>query len=349
MNESIVLKKFSEIRLEDYFFESLKKDYGYIEFSQWFNKKINQDESAYVLENSLGIQGFLYLKEEFENDEKISPQLPICKKLKIGTFKINPHGTKLGERFIKIIFDQMILKGLTFGYLTIYSKHSTLINLLIEYGFIYWGKKENEDVFIKDFKNNDTDIEKSFPIMDKNQKKYILGIFPKYHTKLFPDSKLVTEKNHIIEDLSPTNCIEKIYLSANKMCLNLKYGDLINIYRTAEDGKTAEYSSVISSICTVKNVTNIDKFNTLNDFLGFCKGRTVFTEVELKKFWSLKQYPYIIALQYNLALPKRIIRKRLIEEVNIARGIRLSLFEISNNQFSKILELGEVPEIYFRG
>ncbi|WP_338946728.1 EVE domain-containing protein [Fusobacterium canifelinum] len=349
MNESIILKNFSKINLKDTFFDSLRNDYGCIEFNQWFNKKIFQKESAYILENSEGIQGFLYLKEENENDKKIYPEFPMGKKLKIGTFKINSHGTKLGERFIKIILDQMILRKLSFSYLTIYKKYSFLTELLVTYGFKHWGKKGNEDVYIKNLTFQNRHPQKDFPIMNMNYKKYILSIYPKYHTKLFPDSKLMTEKDHIIEDWSPTNCIEKIYLSGKKECLRLKEGDLITIYRTAEEGKKAEYNSVISSICSVITVKDISSFKNMSEFLDFCKKRTIFTEIELKSFWNTKKYPYLIIFQYNLALPKRIIRKKLIEEIKIPRNLRLTFLEITDEQFNKILELGEVPKIYFRG
>lgn len=348
MNESIILKEFSQLNLRDNFFNSLREDYE--GFDNWFQKKATQKEKAYILEDMLGIQGFLYLKEENGGiDNEIQPLLPPKPIIKIGTLKINPHGTKLGERFIKIITDTMISKGLDFGYLTIYDKHEGLINLIREYGFKYWGKKNNESVYVKDFNDNDIDnVKKRFPIMNKNRQKYILGIYPEYHTKLFPDSKLVTEKTHTIEDLSPTNCIEKIYLSANQNITNLKEGDLICIYRTADKGKSAEYSSVISSICTVKETNSMTKFDTIDDFIKFCNGRTVFSNKEINYFWSSKKYPYMIIFQYNLALPKRIVRKKMIEEFIIDRDTRISLVSISDEQFDKILELGKVSKNYFR-
>ena len=95
-------KKISEINLEDNFFSTLKADYP--GFNEWFYKKAKAGESAFILEDG-SIQGFLYLKEENEGDISVVPKLKEARRLKVGTFKINAHGTKLGERFIKIIID----------------------------------------------------------------------------------------------------------------------------------------------------------------------------------------------------------------------------------------------------
>ena len=54
--------------------------------------------------------GFLYLKTEFEDENyaDIIPPFDPKKRLKVGTFKVEASGFRLGERFIKIIFDNAI-------------------------------------------------------------------------------------------------------------------------------------------------------------------------------------------------------------------------------------------------
>ncbi|WP_249935020.1 hypothetical protein [Azotobacter chroococcum] len=91
---------FSKINFDDVFFDSLKEDYR--EIGAWFEKKSKSGDRAYVFFGSDDeIDGFLYLKMESGTVDDISPLLPNGSHLKIGTFKINAHGTKLGERFIK--------------------------------------------------------------------------------------------------------------------------------------------------------------------------------------------------------------------------------------------------------
>lgn len=96
-------KKFSEIDINDTFFDSLKSDYE--EFEDWYLRKSNRGHSAFVMDENGKVEAFLYLKAENEESIDIQPPLPKKLRLKVGTFKINPHGTRLGEKFIKKIFD----------------------------------------------------------------------------------------------------------------------------------------------------------------------------------------------------------------------------------------------------
>lgn len=338
---SIKKKKFREINLTDIFFDSLREDYA--EFDIWFNKKSESDEDVFVLEEEDGLQAFLYMKIETEEEKDINPRLELSKDkiLKVGTFKINAHGTKLGERFIKLIFDKMIEEKIRKSYVTIFKKHSNLISLLVKYGFVYWGKKAEEDVYVKNFDVITGDIQKDYPLIKlEGNNKFILSIYPTFHTRLFPDSQLRTERNHVVEDLSYTNSIEKVYLSGSRDLLEYKKGDIVVIYRTAEAGYSAEYSSVLTSICTLKEIIDINDFKSEIEFLEFCVERTIFTEKELRGFWREKRYPYIITLLYNIALNKRIIRKEMIEEIGINRMARIVAYEITNLQVQKILEMG---------
>lgn len=99
MNENFMRKPFKEIDLNDEFFDSLKKDYK--EFTNWFNTKAIENDSAFIQLVNNNLSGFLYLKEETGPITDVSPKINCTKAIKIGTFKINSRGTRLGERFIK--------------------------------------------------------------------------------------------------------------------------------------------------------------------------------------------------------------------------------------------------------
>ena len=59
---SVSLVKIGLLNIDDHFFDSLREDYGGIEFNKWLTKKAESE--AYVFRNNEGIQGFLYLKQE---------------------------------------------------------------------------------------------------------------------------------------------------------------------------------------------------------------------------------------------------------------------------------------------
>lgn len=342
MNDVIKKILFSKLNIDDPFFDSLKNDY--YGFKDWFAKKCTSNEEVYVIMNS-GIIGFLYIKEECEEEQDITPPLIFKNRLKIGTFKIEAHGTILGERFLSIVFNKMMSMKIKEVYVTLFSKQTNLINLFEKFGFVKWGEKNTgELVYLKNILDKN-DAFQNFPLIKtKNVNKYLLAIFPIYHTKLFPDSRLSTEKEHTIEDLSFTNTLTKVYLSAINDIQKIKKGDIIIIYRTAEENKSAEYSSVATSICTVVDHCNINHFNYIDEFLKYCEKGTIFTKDELNNFWHTKKYPYIIKLLYNIPLNKRINRHQLINDIGIDRSNYFGFVKIDDIQFNNILKLGEIDE-----
>ncbi len=343
--DELNLLNFSLINLNDPFFDSLKNDYH--EFIDWFQKKANANEKAYVLYNTLGtIDGFLYLKEEHDVLD-ISHPIKNKKILKIGTFKFNPKGTLRGQRFIKKILDIAIIDNYDVVYLTVFEKHDYLIKLFKKYGFIQISTKNTKNgiecVYSRDLSKISHDILLDYPLINTKSNKFLLAIYPKFHTRLFPESKLKNEPSDLIQDVSHSNSIHKIYISAAYNADQLKKGDILIIYRTSDNPGKAYYHAVISSICVVEEVKNIDDFPTLQEYLDYCEKFSVFTKDELSKFYKERKYPYIIRFTYNIALPKRIVRKDLLREGLITQG-RIVLNPISDDTFNSILKLSTVYE-----
>jgi hypothetical protein len=342
-NDVIQKVRIDSLDVENPFFNSLRDDYP--GFNSWLSRKGGED--AYVLVDNNQLLGFLYLKDEEEADDNITPSFGIRRRLKIGTFKINPHGTVLGQRFLSIILRRMLNDGYDFTYVTLFPKQTALINLFEKFGFRKWGTKNNGELVY--YKNLEVfnDIYRDFPRLSLQYptKKYLLSIFPRYHTKMFPESQLRTERHHHVEDLSVTNSSEKIYISAARQVPEMRPGDHIVIYRTAEEGIPAEFSSVASTICTVSEVRQITDFDNFDNFLEYCGRGTIFSQEELQKFWQ-DQYPrYIIKMLYNVSLNKRIIRRDLRDSVGI-NAQRWTCVELSDNQFRDILEMGKINESF---
>ena len=122
---SVQKSYFGQENLNDIFFNTFKEDYP--EFESWFRKKSN--EPIYVSKNEFGnIIAFLYLKVEDRNENysDIEPVFKPKKRLKIGTFKVALNGFRLGERFLKIIFDNALKQKVEEIYVTIFEKGSLI-------------------------------------------------------------------------------------------------------------------------------------------------------------------------------------------------------------------------------
>jgi predicted nucleic acid-binding protein len=335
---------FGEVNLKDPFFNSFREDYH--EFDVWFTKK--SDEPSYLCYHADVLSAFLYIKieDDKENYSDITPAFSKGKRLKIGTFKVTTNGFKIGERFLKIIFDNAVLNKVEEIYVTIFEKtteHLRLISLLEEFGFQYFGNKNTangvEKVFVKPFLNHVTaspDTPKlTFPFILKESDVYIVPIYPAYHTELFPDSILRTESpKDFIENEPHRNAISKVYISRSRV-KDLKSGDLIVFYRTG-----GIYAGVATTVGIVESViTNIPDEDT---FIQLCRKRSVFTDNELRDHWRHipTNRPFIVNVLYAASLKKRPNLKWLNDNgvipdiLDMPRGFR----RISRQDFNNIVK-----------
>ncbi|WNN53764.1 N-acetyltransferase [Hafnia alvei] len=351
--ENLKYIPFNEVDFSDVFFDSLKEDYSH-GFLDWIErKKSSITDYAYVLYDDKNlIDGFMYLKIEKGNVDDVEPSILGSTHLKVGTFKFNPKGTLRGQRFLKKIFDHALNDAVNDIYVTVFDKHSYLIRLFQKYGFVKHGTKTSlngvENVFVRNFSRDSLtgDLLSDYPFIKKqqNERIYILSIYPEYHTRLFPDSKLITESPDIVKDISYANSIRKIYICGMADIAHLKHNDIIFIYRTSDGQGPAYYRSVITSICVVEEVRNIHSFANIDDFLKYCMRYSVFTESELRNFYKTKKYPIIISFTYNIALPKRLNRATLINDVGLNPKAYWGIMELTDSEFNKIIELSNVNE-----
>lgn len=342
MEPSILrVEQFKDIALTDPFFDTLKRDYP--EFAEWFATKA--DKTAFTFKAESGaLDGFLYLKWEDGEVADVKPALPASRRLKIGTFKVNPHGTRLGERFIKRAFDTATEGQAEALYVTVFEKHEALVQLFIRYGFVKVGVKlsavgAEEAVYERRLDRIVDDVVLDYPrIPLKKDRHFVLSLYPQWHSRLLPDSLLKTESASILQDVSHTNSIHKIYLAAMPGVQQLKRGDILLIYRTAEGGP-AYHTSVITSLCVVEELTNINQYGTEAEFLKYCEPYSIFSAYELKNFYKNKKYPWIIRFTYNLALTKRPNRAALLENGVAIKGAYSGFFSINRDQLRTVLKL----------
>lgn len=346
---SVKPELFGNIDLRDTFFDSLKEDYP--EFSKWFNKKAN--EKAYITYNSNNnrLLSFLYLKREDKNEvySDINPVFPPKKRIKIGTFKVVSNGVRLGERFLKIIFDNALANKVDEIYVTIFDKREEqlrLIELLEIWGFIKWGVKSNgELVYVRDFSKRYEigNFKKTYPYIPKTSRYFLVPIWPGYHTELFPDSILRTESPlNFIDNAPHRNAISKVYVSRS-FRRDIQNGDILIFYRTG-----GKYLSVVTTIGIAEEC--IHNFQNEDSFVKAALRRSVFSEETLRKEWKRKKYPavFMVSLLYVYSFPKRITLNDLMNNgiINSVSDAPRGFQEITRIQFETILKLTETDQSF---
>lgn len=219
-----------------------------------------------------------------------------------------------------------------------------LIKLLEDFGFSYWGEKQNsfgaEHVYVRDMTPyfDTTDPKSTFPYVSQSARAFLVPIYPKYHTSLLPDSILRTESPaNFVEHEPYRNAIQKAYISRSHF-QNLTAGDIIVFYRTG-----GYYLSVVTTLGIVEQVHR--EIEDEEQFVRLCRKRSVFSDNELREQWRYHpcNRPFIVEFLYVYSFPKRpnmaaLIENGVISDVNSApRGFE----NISSKQFSTILELSE--------
>ena len=348
------VQRFSDIDLNDSFFDSLRDSYP--EFNEWYNKKAAAGATAYCYYVDNELKDFLYLKIEEEELSDLTPALPAKKRLKVGTFKVDNEDrhTTRGERFMKKIMDKAIAEDVDEIYVTMFPTEELqgLIRMFEKFGFSHIADKPHEGgnaeyVLIKDMTTHVDDFKLDYPFVKKaSSNKYVLSIVPEFHTHLFPDSILKNEKKYdLIQDVSETNSIYKIYLCWMQGTRNLKAGDKLIIYRTSDEEGKAYYRSVCTSVCTVCEVKTYRDFENEEEFIKYTNRYSVFKEHELRRWYKNKNYFIVTKMVYNIAFTKKVINMVMKEQVGLNPKY-WGFFKLTDAQFDKLLELGEIDERY---
>jgi predicted nucleic acid-binding protein len=350
---SVAKRRFGEINLSDRFFDSLKADYH--SFEKWFNRKA--EEFAYVSLFNSNLLAFLFLKVEDRSESytDISPAFAPKKRLKVGTFKVVANGLRLGERFLKIIFDNAVANKTEEIYVTIFDRtdeQRRLINLLMDWGFVKYGVKRGESgeefVYTRDMRPifNPESPKLTFPYFPRTRRTFLVPIYPDYHTELLPDSILRTENPVDFIDHAPhRNAISKVYISRS-VERNLHRGDVIVFYRTKAPNGNAYHTSVVSTVGIVEDV--IKSIPDEAAFVSVCRKRSVFSDTELLRHWNYnpRSRPFVVNFLCVYSFPKRVnlewlIANRVIADIeSVPRGFT----QITQEQFETVLKGTQTDE-----
>jgi len=345
MGIDLRLQRFADVNVDDPFFDSLKNDYR--EFVHWFEKKGREGACAYTLYDEGVLSGFMYLKIEEEAVGDVHPALPYARRVKLGTLKINGHGSRLGERFIKKALDHAIDSEASDIYVTVFDKHLPLIRLLFEFGFGQYGQKKTENgieiVMLKSLYPKITgNVRRDYPLIDtRDRQKFLLAIKPEWHTQLFPDSILNNESFDIVQDVSHTNSIQKTYICSMDLGF-VRPGDIAVIYRTTDIEGRARYRAVATSVCTVEDIRDKRQFAGEDDFVDFTLPFSVFDEGYIRSLWRNNGRLYALKMLYNAAFSRRLTRGLLIDEVGLNKEAYWGCMRLSDSQFFNVLERGGV-------
>lgn len=298
-------KKFSQIDLNDPFFDSLKRDYPEFE-SKWFPKGVYENREALVFSDDVGLGAFIAMKVENEPIYLKERTLPACPRLKISTLRLAERyrGQRLGEGALGLLLWDWQRLRLDEIYVTVFPQHTDLIIQLERFGFVCEGlNNRGENVYLRSRKSIDfSDPYKAFPFISPTFRKggYLI-VKDTYHDTLFPYSEL---KNTLQEqlDIDVANGVSKIYVG-NQWYVHYQVGEPVFIYRQHTGSGVKRYKSCITSYCIVTGVLEVKRSGkALMPFERFCSAignKSVFSAKDLLQKYQNDNNLMVIQLLYG--------------------------------------------------
>lgn len=303
------LCKFAEIDLNDCFFDSLKEDYPLTEenggFVQWFMKKSKDDSTALLYKDEIGIGAFICLKDEYEPISLIEQTLEKKRRKKISTIRVAERyrGNRIGEGSIGLALWNWQKSEQEEIYVTVYLKHSLLIEQLVKFGFKLVGHLVNgECVYLRSKSNIDySDPYKSFPFINPNfNRAGFLIVDDVYHDTLFPYSDLMNTVQEQLA-LSTANGVTKIYIGS-MYNPNFIIGEPVFIYRKFTGDGQRKFKSCITSYCIVTDIIVVKRNNscliTEEALLDKIKNKSVFDKESILLKFNTEKNLVLIELLY---------------------------------------------------
>lgn len=290
----------------DPIFESLRADYA--GFDEWFTRARQEHRSCWVLEGDDGAIAGVAIRKD-ETAEQAGLSYPAGKVLKICTFKIDEkrRGQRLGELLLKQVLWWAQRSRYEAVYLTTYSKHEGLINLLKYYGFKQTGATPNGEIRLeKALALGPLPACRSDGVFDADRLwypryhdspsigKFIVPIRGAYHAALFPEAATLLQGELFPPSRVPGNTIRKVYLSRARIS-RLTPGAILVFYLS----KDFRYRSS-QCVTTVGVVERVEVVRSFEELVKVAGKRSVYTDEGLIRWEASSDRP-VRAILFLLA------------------------------------------------
>lgn len=324
------------------FFSSLKQDYD--GFSDWYQGCMRVQRKCWSIEQPAGLAALLIYKDESRSNSSDAAELdklkiPGSKILKICLFKVDDgtRGEKFGEQLLKKAMDHAYRNKYDATYLTVFSKHTALVELIKKFGFERTITKENgEDVYFKLTKV----IDNSLPPFEFHKffwpcvkvagvSKYCIPIKPEFHLRLFPEAadRATPQMSLLLDSMlpqTPGNAIRKVYV-CNSQTKVMETGSILLFYRSQ--------SSVVTTVGVLEGYQEAKDFSQLKALVG---KRSVYSDYELQQMLGKKSSAKVVNFYYaeNFTRPIHI---RNLKSLGILKDVPQSITKMSDEGFSTLL------------
>ena len=249
----------------DPIFDSLRRDYP--DFDLWLRKAKRQRRHAWVIDGAQGrYAATCIVKREQSGEYGLRGRV-----LKICAFKVSEEhsGYRFGELLLKTVFQHARASNYRTAYVTIFEKHSALIDLFEEFGFESLDTRTpvGELVLVKSLYPSSEDWDTLDPLSFNRRygpfaakirdvRAFVVPIRPQFHRVLFPEAE---DQGAFWPGVHPFgNSIRKAYL-CNAPIRTLSPGANLLFYRS-EDVHAVTVLGVVEGTMVTQSAANAARF-----------------------------------------------------------------------------------------
>lgn len=326
---------FGTLSLNDRFFRTFIDEYQPY-YYEWFKKK--KDDPVFVAKDREGnIHALLKLKLETETERysDINPALSPAKRLKISSLKVDYTGQKIGERFMRIVFDKAIREKVTEIYITVFAnsaQRKRLVGMIQKWGFNYWGLKDDkEEVYVRNMQKHVMPVWTAcYPFAYRNYPALMMPVGRTFSDMLVPSSDDRQQK----EDYEPyRHAIRKMVIIESTSEIPQKGWNLL-FYRKNDNASSGALvaSGIVDEV--------FDNFETEEQFLSRCIKRSILSVDELHDYWvRFHGKPVVVCFLHNYSFGDES-QCNPIEKVGLQPGMLMNMspVKLTKRQFDLLIE-----------
>ena len=329
--------KFGSLSFNDPFFKTFIQEYAPY-YYEWFKKKALDD--VFVAQDVHGgIKALLKLKIEDVNEDysDITPVFKPAKRLKICSLKADYTANKLGQRMIKIVFEEALKNAVDEIYITVFNnspQRKRLIGMIQGWGFKYTAVKgEKELVFVRPMKKGLTDTPSTcYPYQDIHANSFIISLRKEYASLLLPS---IESRNHV-DDLEPYKSAIRKVLIIGEAHENMKKGTVLLFFQKS---KNKEERGIIAAGIVENTYCN---FSNEQDFYTRCRKRSFLSNESLNKYWIIyNKKPFVIDFLFTYSFNENLISEERIKDVGINNFSDKQICQLSSAQFMELIKGSE--------
>lgn len=326
--------KFGTLSLNDPFFKTFIDEYAPY-YYKWFKKKASDD--VFVVQDDQGrIKALLKLKLEGWNEDysDIKPIFKPASRLKICSLKADYTANKLGQRMIKIVFEEALKNDVDEIYITVFNtspQRKRLIGMIQGWGFKNVAYKgDNELVFVRTMKKQLTnDPSTCYPYQSGKATSFIISLRKEYASILLPS----IERRNNADDMEPYKSAIRKVLIIGDLHSDLKTGSALLFYQKSD--KEKECGVIAAGV--VENVYH--NFSNKKEFQTRCRKRSILSDDMLEQYWFMyNERPVVIDFLFTYSFNEEFISIEKMKEIGIMKERIGQVVQLSHNKFMDLIK-----------